>query len=195
MKYYPLILCLVLACSGRDTSATEDLSDTIPEESILAQTETDDSEEEYNEEEFDECIFDLSSQTSEFLEGITEFRNFKWDDEAKIASILLDNGDSLYVRRGGCTHFEVAITLLTQEKKNVMDTAFWLTKAKSYADKIYDNYDKHLLDSLITHKIYKSYDQEGNLYVAFEGHNFSEFYEYVSRQQEKVKMELIYYMD
>lgn len=153
-------------------------------------------EDSFEQEISEECTFDVKTQTSEFLQGIEEFENHVWVDSIKTAIILLENGDSLHIKRGGCSHFEVSVTLLTNEQVNVNDTIYWLDKAIWFADRVYSDYDKELLKSIIANREYQINNQEAGLQIIFEGgHGFSEFYESITPFSDKIKMELVYYFD
>jgi hypothetical protein len=76
------------------------------------------TEEIESDEEIDDCIFDQSTQTDEFLKGIQELKNYKWDSDLKTATVILENKDTLFIKRGGCNHFGVSA-----EFRIVNDTA------------------------------------------------------------------------
>ena len=190
-------IVLISGCSRKEEQSrdnTDSLQDSTQEEVTLQENATDDNS--GPAEDVEGCIFDLSEQTSDFLDEIPEFNKYIWNDSTKTATIHLNNGDSLFIKRGGCNHYEVAIRYITKEDVEVMDTAYWLNKAKWFASKIYAPYERDLIDSLIANRIYTMYNQTGDLQVVFEGdHGFSEFYEYVSPTAEGVQMELVYYFD
>jgi hypothetical protein len=85
---------LSLGASGSTTSQsnTENIS-------TSASTQTVDSFAEHSN--LDDCFFDQTTQTDEFLAEIPEFSDYIWDNVQKVATILLDDGDTLKVKRGG----------------------------------------------------------------------------------------------
>ncbi|MCV9385067.1 hypothetical protein [Reichenbachiella ulvae] len=109
---------------------TEQATDIIvPEEKEPEEVEPQEKEPE------DDCIFDQSTQTDEFLKGIKELENYEWDDITKTATIPLDNGDTLYVSRGGCYSFGVSALLKTTQNTSqyadwnqVFEQALWMSE-------------------------------------------------------------------
>ena len=49
----------------------------------------------------EECVFDMSTQTDEFLRSNNLLKNFSWDSNNKIAIGLIGK-DTLQITRGGC---------------------------------------------------------------------------------------------
>lgn len=114
---------------------TEQATDTI----VSVKTESEETEsKEVEPEEVEpenDCIFDQSTQTDEFLKGIKELENYEWDDITKTATIPLNNGDTLYVSRGGCYSFGVSALLKTTQNTpqftdwdQVFEKALWMSE-------------------------------------------------------------------
>lgn len=81
-----------------------------------------------------DCIFDQSTQTDEFLKGIKELENYQWDSETKTAKIVLNDHWSLTIKRGGCDYFEMSATFfherildIEKDKKQIFDSIIWIT--------------------------------------------------------------------
>ncbi len=144
-----LILLIFTSCSSKNTnkekvinekiisdSITQNVNSTrisnsekIEESNKLEETEELDSESE------DDCIFDQSTQTDEFLKGIKELQNYNWDSISKTATIILDNGDTLLIERGGCYSFGVSVKFKIQKDttdyskwNNVFNKVLWISK-------------------------------------------------------------------
>ncbi len=82
----------------------------------------------------EECIFDQSSQTDEFLEGIKELENYSWDQKTKTAEIILNDHWSLTIKRGGCDYFTFEASFaydrfidFEEDKELVFDKIIWLS--------------------------------------------------------------------
>lgn len=192
-----LLYVLLLSCSNQPKEATSQ-SDSLQRDSETTEAESLkpevlDSSTSIGE---DECIFDVSTQTDDFVKGIAELANYTWDDASKTATILLENGDTLYAQRGGCYHFTYAGRLVTRDNHEVMDTAFWLNKGKWIADRVFRDYDKKLVDSLISNKIYTIHNDNEGLQVVFEGdHSYSEFIQFTKRKGEWTETLIGFYID
>jgi hypothetical protein len=90
-----------------------DIKITNQENIELTETESE-SESEFNE---DDCVFDLNTQTDDFLKETPKFSNYVWNNERKKATIKLDNGNTLIVTRGGCVHFSFYGNLLLNKSE------------------------------------------------------------------------------
>jgi hypothetical protein len=83
----------------------------------------------------DDCIFDQTTQTDEFLKGISELENYIWNQETKTATIVFPNQDTLLLKRGGCDHFGVSAEFILRNDTtdfrnwdNVIDKALWIAR-------------------------------------------------------------------
>jgi len=85
--------------------------------------------------ETDDCIFDQLTQTDEFLKNIKELQNYEWDYLTRTATIILDNGDTLMISRGGCYHFTVSAEFRISNEEidfsdwnNVYNKVLWIAR-------------------------------------------------------------------
>lgn len=83
-----------------------------------------------------DCVFDQSTQTDEFLKGIKELEDYVWFSEEKKAEIVLNDHWNLTIKRGGCDHFEMSATFLydriidienEKDKEQIFDSVIWIT--------------------------------------------------------------------
>jgi len=143
----------------------------------------------------DDCIFDQSTQTDEFIKDIKEFHNYTWDDLKKEGTIILDNGDTLIATRGGCDHFGISGTLiqLTSELKT-MDQKFIFEKGLWMAERLFDNKDFQQLKILIKNEDYRieQYDDQ-RFFLYFNHEYFSEYYLLGKWYDGILKIEIGYY--
>lgn len=82
----------------------------------------------------EDCIFDQSTQTDDFLKGIKELEGYVWFEEDKIAELVLNDHWSLSIKRGGCDHFELSAAFFyerildfEENKKDILDKIVWVT--------------------------------------------------------------------
>jgi len=101
----------------------------------------------------DDCIFDTSSYkfTTEAILNFDKGLKIRWDNETKIATTTLKNGDELYLSIGGCYHFGYNARLITNT--NFSDNDLLLEKAKWIAVSFFTNgfdtgYDECIKDGL-----------------------------------------------
>jgi hypothetical protein len=106
-----------------------------------------------------DCVFDLTTQTAEFIQEIPDYSNYIWDDQTKTATVLLDNGDTIKLTRGGCVHFNYYIQLITKttDSLTINNPDFGLDLAKELAQKVFPKPDYQLIDSLVTNKLYEDH--------------------------------------
>lgn len=57
-----------------------------------------------------DCVFDLAQQTDDFLITHAALRNHIWNNDTKTATVYLENGDTIFIERGGCQYFNFYIT-------------------------------------------------------------------------------------
>lgn len=116
----------------------------------------------------DDCIFDQTTQTDAFLKGLPELEDYIWIDSLKQAVILLDNGETLNVARGGCIHFNTYIELVTDlDKTPITDTDYWIERIHKYTTLLDNIFDNELVDSLIASKSYDLEEHPSQLYFSF----------------------------
>ncbi|WP_452227649.1 hypothetical protein [Lacinutrix sp. MEBiC02404] len=123
------------------------------------------SESDFNE---DDCVFDLNTQTDDFLKEIPEFSNYVWDNEQKKATIKLENGNTLIITRGGCAHFSFYGNLfLNKSELNLNDESGIFKKALQIAEKLFHKSDYELIKELLKNKDYEIEKSENQYYLDF----------------------------
>lgn len=117
----------------------------------------------------DDCVFDFVSQTDEFMKDLSQFGNYEWDNQSKVATALLKNGDTLKITRGGCDHYSSYIELLgkTSDSLSLDNTEKCIAKAKQLSKVIFEEYHYQLIDSLLAHKEYELQSNEQQYYIQF----------------------------
>lgn len=116
----------------------------------------------------DDCIFDQTTQTNSFLEDIPELEDYVWIDSLKQAVILLKNGETLNVTKGGCIHLNTYIQLVTDlDKTPISDTEYWIGRIRKYTGLLDNIFDNELVDSLIASESYDLEEHPSQLYFSF----------------------------
>ena len=124
----------------------------------------------------EECIFDLATQTDEFVRNVAEFGDYIWNDEAKTATITLQNGEKIIAHRGGCMHFGISAKwTLETENHNSKDVNYWIEKARWVNERIMSEADTKLFDELLQTKKYAVHESENFLVIDFFEHNYTEW--------------------
>ncbi len=88
----------------------------------------------------DDCIFDTSSYkfTSEALLKYNKDLKFDWNDNDKVATTILENGDTFLLSIGGCNHFGYYGEIRTKSPFYLTDSLF--SKARWIARIFFENY-------------------------------------------------------
>ena len=81
-----------------------------------------------------DCYFDQSTQTDDFLSDIEDLEGYNWNHETKIAEIVHNDHWSLNIKRGGCDDFEMSASFMydgildiEKDKKQIFDKVIWIT--------------------------------------------------------------------
>lgn len=142
-----------------------------------------------------DCIFDLNTQTDDFLQKTPELSNYSWNDSTKTATILLQNNDTLFATRGGCIHFNMRGELIRAYRKPLKENInHWFTEAKWISKSIMPESDFDKLEEMIRAKDYKfSKNIEEGIYLNFTGHIYSEWYLHIYQKEKNTVIETGYY--
>ncbi len=115
------------------------------------------------------CKYDLSSQTDDFLKGISEFSNYSWDNQLKQATITLNDDTILIVERGGCNQFKFYGTLRLKNsnltEKNQLQI---FTKAMWIAEKLFENHDYEFFKNALETGNYEIQNYDNQFLVLFD---------------------------
>jgi len=126
--------------------------------------------------EIEECVFDKTTQTDEFIRNKTKFTEYEWDNENKTATIKLENGETLKIFRGGCIHFGMSGELFTNfNSSKINDLDFWLDKSLWVSKNIFDNKDYEYLKEQLAKKDYHLERNENSVYIFIPHEIYDEF--------------------
>ncbi len=156
-----LIFVLIISCGTKTVNKNQANTDSISINRNVSNIKSDTNKRAEQSDNPLDCTYDQLSQTDEFLKNIDELKNYKWDYDKRTATIVLNNGDTLLITRGGCYHFGVSAEFrLTHDKidynnwKNVYAKVLWIAKI---LDREFDYKDiKNELDS--NKVIFKKYE-------------------------------------
>jgi hypothetical protein len=165
---------------------------TTPLKNQEKEIEIDNSEKDIKE----DCIFDQKTQTDEFIKGINEFNNYTWDSVTNTATILMPNGDTILAFRGGCNHFGISGTILSENDSNSIENQeYWLKQSLWLSEKIMPESDFLQLTKMVEEKTYNYQLNTNLLTIGFNGHNYTEWYLRVEKKNKNAEMEIGYYFD
>jgi hypothetical protein len=144
--------------------------------------------------EIEECVFDRTTQTDEFIIKKGKFTEYKWDNENKTATIKLENGETLKAFRGGCVHFGMSGEIFTEfDSSKINDLDFWLNKALWISKNLFDNKDYEYLKDKLTKKDYHQERDENSIYIFIPHEIYDEFSISVRMEDEKAVLYVGYY--
>jgi hypothetical protein len=134
----------------------------------------------------DDCIFDLKTQTDEFIKSIAEFSNYVWNDSTKTGTITLDNGERLIATRGGCDHFGISGQWIQENNKHsIEELDYWFDKGKWMSKRLMSEVDYSALKEMILNENFELNVDNNKLFVLFTAHTYSEWYLVVEFDEEK----------
>jgi len=140
----------------------------------------------------EECIFDQATQTDEFVKSVSEFSNYTWNNESKEATVILPSNETLIAQRGGCYHFGISGTLVTNDRTDFDNLDYWFEKSLWIAERLFSENDFRTLKKSIEQKTYTM--PEGNsTYILFPHEYYSEFSMTLKKNGNKVELYIGYY--
>ena len=126
-----------------------------------------------NDSEESDCVFDTAAQDDSFIENVEEFANYTWNDKTKTATILLNNGDTIYAQRGGCIHINVSGKWVrNSDGHSYKDVNYWLQEAKWLCKRVYDSSEYKTYLEMIENDQYKITEKEEELNLYFTGDHY-----------------------
>jgi hypothetical protein len=143
MKHFSYLMIILFISCNQNKSVNNEESNFFSEGSIhLSQDFKDKFEKEVSDSiipqnlENQNCIFDQTKQTDDFLKGIKEFEGYVWNPETKIAIIKLSETETLEIFRGGCAHFSLSATFtfnnkmlsFKKDKEFIIRKSLWISK-------------------------------------------------------------------
>lgn len=144
----------------------------------------------------DDCVFDLNTQTDDFLKEIPEFSNYFWDNEQKKATIKLDDGNTLIVTRGGCTHFAFyGNLLLDQSELNINNESIIFEKALWIAQRLFNKSDFDHIKESLDKKNFEIEQSENQKYYTFQSDAYCDMTLVVEKiNSHQISIEIGYYL-
>jgi hypothetical protein len=195
-------MVLFLSCNQNKTT-TKNVSVHIDEEGIYF---VEDSIEKINEQaddsiiseenkEDEDCIFDQTTQTDDFLKGIKEFEGYTWNKETKTASIRLSENEALEIYRGGCAHFGLSISFkligenvsYPKDKQVVFGKLLW-------AAKLIKEFDYELIEKDILNENFEIYNGHNNTSLELLSETNNSLYIWISDHSEYSEIAIIFNM-
>ncbi|MHA7843965.1 MAG: hypothetical protein ACX93I_11640 [Winogradskyella sp.] len=177
-----------------DTVASEDSEAHLEE--LLTQIDSIENKESTNQQENEDCIFDQSTQTDEFLKDIKELEGYVWHPDTKLAEIILNKQESLIIKRGGCDVFQFYASFMNEkvldfekDKKQIFDSIIWITS-------LLEDFDGEDIKRVIEEgKISITKSDEFNYYANFMDKKLYEQYYFNFNNKDITTFEIGYYYD
>ncbi len=143
------------------------------------------------------CIYDLDTQTDDFLKGIPEFSNYTWNNDLKQATIILNENETMIVERGGCNHFSFYSTiqleksdLTVQNQKEIFTKALWM------AEKLFEVQDYNFFLTALDTGDYSIQKYKHQFLIVFESEAYcnAELLFTVDPETQQVQIKIGYYL-
>ena len=144
--------------------------------------------------EIEECVFDQTTQTDEFIKKKGEFKKYEWNKETKTATVKLESGNVLRIFRGGCVHFGMSGELeILDNVVDLSDTKYWLEKALWISEKVFEDSDNQFLNNQLTSEHYSLQSDSNSFYIFIPHKYYDEFSIAVRKENGKVFLYVGYY--
>lgn len=125
----------------------------------------------------DTCIFDLETQTAEFMERAPQYQRFTWHNRTKLVSLRIRGGDSLYLHRGGCNHFSFWLRKVTKRRtRPASDTAYWISEAQWLVETFMGDADQATFRENIAGHSYEVIEIENGVELMLNNHNYDSWW-------------------
>lgn len=142
----------------------------------------------------EECVFDQSTQTDEFLHNIEVLKEYTWNSETKTAEIVLNDHWLLTITRGGCNEFEMSAAFtcnrildIQKDKQIIFDNIVWITT-------LLNDFDGEIIKKVIAEdKVSISKENEFNYYGNFMDEKLYEKYYFNFNNKDRTTFEVGYY--
>jgi len=113
----------------------------------LAKSNNEDIEEEFP------CVYDVETQTDDFLKGIDYFKGYVWNIESKSATIRMSENEELIIHKGGCDHYSVSATVKIKRPRVINSLEYYLFYVLMIAEKLPQDFmHDEVLDALADSK-------------------------------------------
>ncbi len=144
----------------------------------------------------DDCVFDLNTQTDDFLKDAGEFTNYVWDNKQKKATITLKNQNTLIVTRGGCAHFSFYGNLILNnsqlslnDENKIFENALWISK------KLFHKSDFEFIKQLLNKRKFEIIQSENQKYYDFQIDRYCDMTLVIEKLKDnQISIEIGYYI-
>ncbi len=140
-----------------------------------------------------DCFFDQEAQTDDFVKSVPEFVDYTWNSDTKEATISLPGEEVLIAQRGGCYHFGVSGTLITQDPTALEDIEYWFQRGLWIAERLFDKADVELLRKWKEDGRYRLLDRDP-YYLVFSHDAYSDLSIVWRKKDNEVELFIGYYM-
>ena len=110
---------------------------------------------EVNESDEENCTFDLSTQTDEFLHNVDYFKGYVWNDFTKTATLILSTGEKLSIHKGGCDDYSVIAKVRLDYSANFYSIEHHFHYFYDIASQLHDDF---MYDNVVTELKSENYD-------------------------------------
>ncbi len=141
-----------------------------------------------------ECVFDLETQTNEFLKNTDLWNNHDWDSKTKTATIYASDHETLEITRGGCDHFSYYLTLtLNDDQTELIDYDYWLDHILLWARALND-FDIDQFESVNTMTLKPNSESINQVVWYLEQELYCSSEIWIEKEGSKTKITIGYYL-
>lgn len=144
-----------------------------------------------------DCIYDSTSITPEFLENIGNIHSYKWFEETKEATILMNNGEYIHFKKWACDSYgmelkKVTVVPLLSENKSIFYVNSFEQLGRMFLNKEdFEIFSETLKNTDWVEKERIEFVSKNEFFV--EHDTYPEFYGSIERNRDMVIMSIYYY--
>jgi hypothetical protein len=148
----------------------------------------------------EECVFDASSITDDFLKENDEIQAYHWSDDTKTAAVLLKTGEYVFIKKWACIHYGMEAKKITMfpsvEQESI---AYWQKDLLSFGQQFLCQGDFELYKSTLEKTNWAQgrekllINEKYEINIPHEA--YPEFFVMLERREDMVVVTLYYYMN
>ena len=148
----------------------------------------------------DECVFDSSSITEDFLKQNKAIQAYNWSDNTKTATVLMKTGEYVFVKKWACISYGMEVKKITMFPSAGQESiSYWQKDLISFGQQFLGKADFEVYKSVIEKAHWAQGVKKLMINDKYEIHiphdTYPEFFAMLERREDMVVVTLYYYMN
>lgn len=148
----------------------------------------------------EDCIFDSSAITEDFLKQNKEIKTYSWFDDTKTAAVLMKTGEYVFVKKWACVSYGMEAKKITMFPSAEQESiSYWRNDLLSFGQQFLDKGDFEVYKSGIEKTQWaqgvKKLLINDKYEINIPHDTYPEFFAILERREDMVVVTLYYYMN